>query len=186
MAGPESLFNSYVNMDQLGADEDQRTGEDALPGGDDDVEDRTMEDGVTNGQASPMHERTSTSDSRDRPSAAGNRGGAVCMQHLEEGELDPNDVPRRRQGTPEEGKIFGQESRKKVQKENQPQPPSQSVVGRLAPTSSLPQAPSSGPRSVSPPFVHVDQERVAAPRTCEDIGHAGYLIVQGGTVQTTS
>ena len=54
VARPGSLFDLYVNMDQLGVDEDQRTGEDVLTGGNDEVEDRAMEDGVTNGQASPM------------------------------------------------------------------------------------------------------------------------------------
>ena len=54
VARPGSLFDLYVNMDRLGADEDQRTGKDVLTGGNDKVEDRVMEDGVTNGQASPM------------------------------------------------------------------------------------------------------------------------------------
>ena len=92
VAGPDSSFVSYANMDQPGADENQRTGEDMLPGGDDKVEDRAMEDNVTNGQASPMRERTTTSGSKGHAGTARDRDGDVCMHYLEEGELNPNDV----------------------------------------------------------------------------------------------
>lgn len=114
-SGPDALFDSYVNMDQLGGDTNQGTDEGAVPGGGGDgVEGSTVGSGATNGPGVSMREGdgSSTSGGGDRVNVGGD--GDVRMQDLEEGEVEPNDVPvrsARRSDTPESGEIRSQESR---------------------------------------------------------------------------
>ena len=140
-SGPDALFDSYVNMDQLGGDEDEETSEGA--GG-------AVENGITNGLEAPARE-SSPSGGEDRSGIDGD--GDMRIQNLEEGELDPNDAPavstHSGPETPESGEIRSQEVRGEPPKENQPPSSialphvsSQSVAAKLAAMSILAQQPS--------------------------------------------
>lgn len=117
---PDDLFNSFVNMDQLGEGEDQTRSEDALPGGGDVVEERTVEDGVADFLGASTREG---SGGKDRPNADADRD--AHMQRLEEGEVDPREAPprsKRPPGTPESGEILSQVSSEQAPRESRPPP----------------------------------------------------------------
>ena len=101
--GPDELFDSYVNMEEVRGVTDQGTSEVALPGGGgEEAEERGVEIGATNGLGA------STSRSVDRPTNHVDGDDDLQMRNLEEGELDPNEAPApstRSPVTPESGEI---------------------------------------------------------------------------------
>lgn len=103
----ESLFESYLNLDQLGGDVDQGMDDGVEPdGGEDREEERAVEDAALNGPETSTHDEDESSlrfRSADRD---------VRMQSIEEGEVDPNDVaPPRAAESLESGEIRSQELR---------------------------------------------------------------------------
>ena len=169
---PDALFDSYVNMDQLGDDMDRETSKGALPGGGGDgAEVRAVENRVT---GVLTRESSSGSGRGESPNVDGDGDGDgdgdLRIHGLEEGEVDPNEAlapSTRTPETPESGEIRSQELGREARKDSQPPssiaPPgvsSQPVVPRLGPTPTLAQLTSSvsaspGPtssKSASQPF----------------------------------
>lgn len=112
----DALFDSYLNMDQMGADVGQGTSEDALPdrnGGLGEGEgEGEGDDGAVDGASTPTHEDRGPLESGNTEGPSADGDGDVHMQNLEEGDVDPNDapVPETRTGTPEDGEIRSQRS----------------------------------------------------------------------------
>lgn len=174
VSGPDALFDSYLNMDQLGDNVDQETSNGMLPGGGgDEAEERAVGNGVT---GVLTRESSSTSGSEESPNVYGD--GGLRMQGLEEGEVDPNEAfapSTRTPETPESGEIRSQEPSREARKDSQSPSPlappgvsSQPVVPRLGPTPTLAQLTSS--MSASP-------SSTSSKSASQPLGCAGTLVM---------
>lgn len=113
VSGPDALFDSYVDMDQLGGDTDQGTSEGALLGGSGDGVEGEVESGAANDVGEGEGVDPSTSGSGNHANVDGD--GDLRSPSFEEGEVDPNDPApvrsARTPDTPESGEIRSQELR---------------------------------------------------------------------------
>jgi hypothetical protein len=178
VSGPDELFDSYLNMDELRGVMDQEMSEVVLPGGGgDEAEERVVENEVTfpNGLGASTRESLSTSGSDESSTKNTNGDGGLDLQTLEEGEVDSSEAPvpsTRSPETPESGEIRSQESSSIVPLGVS----SQSVVPGLAPTPTLVHLTSSASVSLSPSSGS-PRSTMSAKSASQPLGCAGTLVI---------